>query len=99
MMAAKGQDSPWQAKVILTAEPGPSSRPNGRIVRYELMTMRGQPSSQCPNKLRSVNEPTSSYAAFSLSRVLQALQYFGQDMPFSTLPAARASFHSAPHCF
>jgi hypothetical protein len=34
-----------------------------------------------------------------LSRLLQALQYFGHFIPFSILPAALASFHSAPHFF
>ncbi len=34
-----------------------------------------------------------------LRRLLQALQYFGQVAPFSTLPAAFASFHSTPHFF
>ena len=33
----------------------------------------------------------------ALSRVLQALQYFGQVMPFSILPAFLASRHSWPH--
>jgi hypothetical protein len=31
--------------------------------------------------------------------LFQALQYFGQVVPFSTLPAALATFHSAPHFF
>src|ERR1019366_3011267 len=35
----------------------------------------------------------------ALRRLLQALQYFGHFIPFSILPAALASFHSAPHFF
>lgn len=35
----------------------------------------------------------------ALRRLLQALQYFGQVIPFSILPAAFAAFHSAPHFF
>jgi hypothetical protein len=34
-----------------------------------------------------------------LSRLLHALQYFGHFLPFSILPAALASFHSAAHFF
>ena len=33
------------------------------------------------------------------SRLLHALQYLGHVWPFSILPAALASFHSAPHFF
>src|ERR1700682_5964205 len=35
----------------------------------------------------------------ALRRLLQALQSCGQVMPFSTVPAALAAFHSVPHCF
>src|SRR3569832_1598735 len=41
--------------------------------------------------------PGSQPPAFR--RLLQALQNFGQVVPFSILPAAVASFHSAPHFF
>src|SRR5258708_12971048 len=39
------------------------------------------------------------YFKAALRRLLQALQYFGHVVPFSILPAALASFHSAPHFF
>jgi len=35
----------------------------------------------------------------ALRRLLQALQNFGHFIPFSTLPAAFISFHSAAHFF
>src|SRR6187401_439324 len=39
------------------------------------------------------------YFAAALSRLLQSLQNFGQVAPFSVLPAAFVSFHSAAHFF
>ena len=46
-----------------------------------------------------INSIRAQLLLAALRRLLQALQYFGQVMPFSTLPAAFASFHSAPHFF
>jgi hypothetical protein len=42
---------------------------------------------------------TARYLEADLRRLLQALQNFGQVVPFSILLPAFASFHSAPHIF
>ena len=48
---------------------------------------------------RCVPGNLSRYFAAALSRLLQSLQNFGQLDPFSVLPEAFASFHSAAHFF
>src|SRR6476469_3285170 len=55
------------------------------------------PSSFLLCSLRRVEKIWSCYFAAALSRLLQSLQNFGQVVPFSVLPAAFVSFHSAAH--
>jgi hypothetical protein len=50
-----------------------------------------------PGRVRREHCHDALYAPFR--RLLQALQYFGQVVPFWTLPAALAAFHSSPHFF
>src|SRR4029079_9604017 len=57
------------------------------------------PSSFLLCSLRRVEKIWPRYFAAALSRLLQSLQNFGQVAPFSVLPAAFVSFHSAAHFF
>jgi len=52
-----------------------------------------------PRDVQAREKFEAGYFTADLSRLLQSLQNFGQVAPFSILPAAFASFHSAAHFF
>src|SRR5450631_1163020 len=57
-----------------------------------------QPALVCARDL--IRKPLPTFRDHApLSRLLQALQNCGHFIPFSTVPAFLASFHSAPHFF
>ncbi len=85
-------------RAITSCRTSPASRNDGGRRRDDIKSLR-RPRSVWSSVCLSPAVFGSYHPAFAFMRVLHALQYFGQVMVFSTVPALRASRHSAPHCF